>query len=55
MKPQYVIHAVNAELMPKIPIPTKANAIQRLRLCVRSKLSEKSCKATDAIIPANES
>lgn len=44
--------AVNAKLTPKTPIPMNAKAVHRFRLWVRLKLSEKSCKATLAIMPA---
>lgn len=44
--------AVSAELIPRIPIPTNAKIIHKFLECVKSKLSEKSCRATEAIIPA---
>lgn len=44
--------AVNAELTPKIPIPTNANAMHKFRLCVRSQAWVNSCNATDTIMPA---
>ncbi len=44
--------AVNAKLSPNIPIPMNAKVVHRFRLWVRLKLSEKSCRATLAMIPA---
>ncbi len=44
--------AVNAKLTPNIPIPMNAKAVHRFRLWVRLKLSEKSCRATLAMMPA---
>ena len=44
--------AVNAKLTPSIVIPRNAKPMHKFRLCVIVKLSEKSCRATLAMIPA---
>lgn len=48
----YAFYAVIADVAPKMPIPMNTKIMQRRLLCVNSKLSEYSCKPTEAMIPA---